>query len=59
MDDKNKNFKSKLKLVSGQKQRMDTDSRSTQEDSTIIRNHPATLNPPTKAQNQGICDCSQ
>ena len=50
--------KIKLNAVSGQKHRVYTDSRSIQEDSTIIQNHPATLNPPNKAQNQGIRDCS-
>ena len=52
-------LKIKLKRVSGQKQRVDIDSRSIQEDSTIIQNHLATLNPPNKAQNQGICNYSQ
>ena len=52
-------IKIKLKIVAGQKQRVDTDSRSIQEDSAIIQNHPATLNPPIKQKNQGIHDCSQ
>ena len=51
-------LKNKLKALSGQKQNVYTDSRSIQEDSTIIRTHPATLSPPTKAQNQIIHDCS-
>ena len=51
--------KIKLKRVSGQTERVDTNSRSIQEDSAIIQNHPATLNPPNKAQNQGIHGCSQ
>ena len=52
-------LKIKLKTVSGQKQRVYTDSRSIQEDSPIIQNHPATVNPLNKAKNQGIRDCSQ
>ena len=40
--------KIKSKRVSGQKQRGDTDSRSINEDSTIIQTHPATLNLPKK-----------
>ena len=50
-------LKIKLKEVSGQKQRVYTDSRSIQK----TQQHlilPATLNPPTKAENQGIHDCS-
>ena len=52
-------LKIKLKRVFGQTQRVDTDSESIQEDSAIIQTHPETLNPPNKAQNQGIHDCSQ
>ena len=52
-------LKLKLKRVSGQKQRVYKDTRSIQEESSIIRTHPTTLNPPTKAQNQSICDGSQ
>ena len=52
-------LKIKLKAVSGQKQRAYTDSRSIQDDSSIIQTHPATLNPLNKDQNQGIPDCSQ
>ena len=52
-------LKIKLKAVSGQKQRVYTNSRSIQEDSAIIQNHLVTLNLPTKAQNQGIRDYSQ
>ena len=52
-------LKIKLKIVSGQKLRVYTDSRSIQEDSTIIQNHLATLNPPNKDKNQGILDRSQ
>ena len=52
-------LKIKLKAVSGQKHRVYTNSKSIQEDSGIIQNHPVTLNPPNKAQNQGIHDCSQ
>ena len=51
-------LKIKLKRVSGQTERVDTNSRSIQEESTIIQTHIETLNPPTKSQNQGICDCS-
>ena len=51
--------KIKLKRVSGQKQRVDTDSRSIQEDSKIIQTHTATLNLPKKEKNLGIRDCSQ
>ena len=51
--------KIKLKRVSGQKHRVDTDSIIIQEYSTIIQTHPATLNPPNKDQNQVIHDYSQ
>ena len=51
--------KIKPKTVSGQKQRVYTNSISIQEDSSIIQTHPTTLNPPNKAQNQGMRDCSQ
>ena len=52
-------IKKKLKAVSGKKQRVYTDTRSIKEDSASIKLHPATLNPPNKALNQGIHNCSQ
>ena len=47
------------KRVSGQKQRLYIDTNTTQEDSTIIKTHPTTLNIPNKSQNQSIHDCMQ
>ena len=52
-----KTFKLKKHLWSETK--VYTDSKSIQEDSAIIQTHPTTLNPPNKAQNQGMHDCSQ
>ena len=52
-------LKKKLKAVSGKKQRVYTDTRSIQEDSTIIITNPKTLNPPTKAQKKSVHNCSQ
>ena len=57
MNDKNI-YKKINKMQSLVKQRVYTDSRSIQEDSTIIQTHLATLNPPTKAQSQGIHNIS-
>ena len=54
MDDKNKNFKNKLKAIFGQTQWVYTDSRSIQEDSSIIKTHPTTLSLPQKGKTRGI-----
>ena len=45
--------KIKLKRVSSQKQRVDTDIRSIKEDSAIIQTDPATLNLPKKIKKLG------
>ena len=58
MNDKNI-FKNQIKKSLWSEHRVDTDSRSIQEDSAIIQNHPATLKPQNKAKNQGIRNCSQ
>jgi len=57
MNDK-KIFKNRIERSIWSETGVYIDCISIQEDSTIIQTHPSTLNPPNKAKNQGICDCS-
>ena len=55
MSDKNKTYiKNDQKGVFGQKRRLYIDTESTQQDSEIMKTHPATLYPPYKSQFQSI-----